>query len=87
MNSSKRIEFRPSKAMMSMAGETVKIGDKFELLTTYQQKQNGDWCIVEIEGVKAPGYDEDSDKEGFVNTYQKAVDGDNTDRGMGQGGY
>ena len=71
----KRIEFKPLPAMTQLAGEQVDEGDTFELLTTYAQKPNGNWCIVEIEGVKAPGYQDNEDKDtDFGKRYQQAME-------------
>ena len=79
MAQDKLIEFRPPVALVQQVGEQAVSGETFDLLTTFKTKPNGDWCIVEIEGVKAPGYKDDNalmDKSGaFARSYKTAMSG------------
>lgn len=56
----KKIEFEPPPALKNVVGENVKSGQKLELMGTFQVKEDGDWCLVEVEGVAMPGYDDQS---------------------------
>lgn len=76
----KLVEFKPPEAVVQQVGEQAVTGDTFDLLTTFKAKPNGDWCIVEIEGVPMDGYkpdnDEPQDKSGaFARNYQSAMQG------------
>lgn len=46
---------QPTQAMRSMVEEAVAQGDRFELMVTFENEGDS-WCIAEIEGVQAPGY-------------------------------
>lgn len=52
----KKIDFNPPKALLDMVGEGIEAGQFIELMTTFQVKDNGNWCVVSWEGVPAPGY-------------------------------
>lgn len=59
----KRLEFEPSPALRNMVGEGLKTGQKLELMGEFKVKENGDWCLVAVEGVAMPGYEEHSPSE------------------------
>lgn len=81
----KKIEFKPTDEMKRLVGD-VPSGERFELMTEYAAKDNGDWCVTRIEGVPAPGYDaeghaEEADKSPmdgksqFATNYETAMKG------------
>lgn len=61
-----RIEFKPPPELASQVGENAKPGTKLELMGEFQVKENGDWCLVSVEGVAMPGYSE-KHEGGYVN--------------------
>lgn len=80
---SKQIDFTPPEKLLENVGN-VPSGSRVELMTSYAVKPDGRWCIVNWEGVPAPGYDADGDEENdrddapaptgkFVDTYQQAM--------------
>lgn len=73
----KLIEFKPEPALAQQVGEQAAPDKEFELLCKLRAKPNGNWCLVEVDGVPMPGYkDEDEDKSGsFARHYDKALGG------------
>lgn len=55
----KRIEFKPPPALSGAVAEGVKPGSKLELMAEFQVKEDGNWCLVAVEGVPMPGYDDE----------------------------
>lgn len=53
----------PTDQMKSLVEGQVQEGDHFELMVTFE-KEGNQWCITEIEGQKAPGYDNKKEKRG-----------------------
>jgi len=49
------VEFKPPKGVVP---EDIETGDTFDLVTTYELRDNGEVCVVQIGDVKMPGYDE-----------------------------
>jgi hypothetical protein len=60
---SKKVEFMPPSEVTDQVG-AADAGTRLELMTTYNVKDNGQWCIVSIEGVPMPGYDAQGNPEG-----------------------
>lgn len=68
----RRLEFEPPPELRSIVGEGVKSGQKMELVGQFQVKENGDWCLVSVEGVAMPGYEDKAPEDSeYVN---KAVE-------------
>jgi len=71
---SKLIEFKPTPALAQQIGEQAAPDKEFEVLCKLRAKPNGNWCLLEVDGVAMPGYkDEAEDKTGsFARSYEKA---------------
>lgn len=77
---SKKIEFTPPPAVKNTVGDGLKEGQRLQLMAEFRVKDNGDWCLVAIEGVDMPGYDDETDRtypasSQFVSNYQSQVNG------------
>lgn len=69
----KLIEFKPPPALKSAVGEGLQEGQRMELMGEFRVKDNGNWCLIAVEGVPMPGYDEAREypeKSEFVKNYQ-----------------
>lgn len=68
----KQIEFTPPPALKTTVGEGLKEGRRLELMAEFRVKENGDWCLVAIENVPMPGYEDKAypTSSEFVNNYQ-----------------
>lgn len=66
----KRLEFQPSAELRSSVGESVQEGQTMELMSTFKVKENGDWCLIKIEDVAMPGYEDKGhpQESNYVNT-------------------
>lgn len=60
----RKIEFKMPAKLKDYVGEGALPGGYVELFTTFQVKENGDMCIVDWEGVPAPGYEDEMDGDG-----------------------
>lgn len=60
----KPIEFTPPQSLLDQVGTNIAPDTRVELMTSYSVKPDGKWCITGWEGVPAPGYDADGNKEG-----------------------
>ncbi len=95
----KKIDFTPTKAIQSMVGDHQASGKRFDLMATFEAKDDGKWCIVAIEDSPMPGYGKDEEKgdkqpeqkdSKFMETYEKARSGQmesGSNMGGGGGGY
>lgn len=53
----------PTEQMRSLVEGQTQEGDELELMVKFEV-EGKDWCIVEVEGQKAPGYDNKKEKRG-----------------------
>ncbi len=58
MKRESKVEFHPPANLLEQVGESIQPGQNLELMTTFEAKGNGQWCIVSVEGVPFPGYDQ-----------------------------
>jgi hypothetical protein len=49
------VEFKPPDGVVP---EDIHAGDTFDLVTTYELRDSGEVCVVQMGDVKMPGYDE-----------------------------
>lgn len=64
----KQVEIKPPPGVDVPEGS--KAGDEFKTLDTWRIKDNGECCLVEMDGVSMPGYEEGDDQaehESYVN--------------------
>jgi len=93
MKSTHKVEFSPPANLLEQVGQEMQAGQHLELMTQFAVKDNGQWCIVSVEGVPFPGYDQQGNptdgKEEHMpseSAFAKGVMGQMADQ-TGSGGY
>lgn len=81
----------PTQAMRSMVAEKGADKKHFQLMVEFEEEGN-QWCIVEIEGAPAPGYEDDEKDEKpqkgkVVETFMNAMKGSQSSTDTGDNGY
>lgn len=69
----KRIEFEAPDGFVAPEGKAI--GDDVELLATVRLKKGGRLCLVELDGVRMPGFrDDEDDGKTYANAAGDAFD-------------
>lgn len=71
----KRVEFDAPEGFVLPEGKAVN--DDIELMATVRMKTDGRLCLVELDGVRMPGFKEDEDDgKTYANASADAMEGD-----------
>lgn len=71
----KKIEFDAPDGFVLPEGKAVN--DDIEVMATIRMKPSGRLCLVELDGVRMPGYrDDEDDGKSYADASADAMDGD-----------
>jgi hypothetical protein len=67
-----KVEFTPPKEFVAPAG--TEAGKQFDLVCTFESKQGGTLCLVQLGDTKMPGYDgKDNESKPDYKQYAQAM--------------